>query len=48
VPNGQKVRLYVAGAKRVVLLPGKGNGTPVLLEAAEPEQFIEAVRRALD
>jgi hypothetical protein len=45
VAGGEKVRLYRTTSTRVVLLPPKGNGTPVLYQAAEPEQFINEVRR---
>jgi hypothetical protein len=44
--NGQRVRVYRARATRLVLLPPKGNGAPVLLEAREPERFVDEVRRA--
>lgn len=42
--NGRKVRLYQAGGTRLVLLPPKGNGAPVLLEVAAPEDFVGQVR----
>ena len=45
VANGRKVRIYRADSTRLVLLPPKGNGTPVLLEAPNPEQFIAQVRQ---
>ncbi len=45
VSNGQKVRMYQADGKRVILLPAKNGGAPVLLEVAEPEKFVEQVRR---
>lgn len=45
--NGQKVRLYQASSKRLVLLPGKGGSSPVLLQVQDPEHFIEEVKRAL-
>ncbi len=43
VSSGQKVRLYRADSKRVVLLPPKGDGAPVLLETKDPERFVEEV-----
>jgi len=45
--NGQKVRLYSAGGKRLVLLPPNGNGAAVLLEVTDPDRFVEEVRRQL-
>ena len=44
--NGLRVRMYRTRATRLVLLPPKGNGTPVLLEVREPERFVDEVRRA--
>lgn len=44
VANGDKVRLYRAGGSRMVLLPPKGSGSPVLYEAADPEAFVEQLR----
>jgi hypothetical protein len=46
VANGQKVRLYVADAKRLVLLPPKGEGSPVLLQVREPRSFIDQFKRS--
>jgi len=46
VANGQKVRLYDAGGKRLVLLPPSGDGAAVLVEVPEPEGFVEEVQRA--
>ena len=43
VANGQKVRLYRAGGQRVVLLPPKSGGAPVLYQAADPEEFMHEV-----
>ena len=43
--NGQKVRLYRANARRLVLLPPKGAGVAILLDAADPDKFIAEVRR---
>ena len=45
VANGAKVRLYRASATRLVLLPPKGEGAPVLLEAADPDRFAEELRQ---
>jgi hypothetical protein len=45
VASGRKVRMYCADGRRLVLLPPKGNGVPVLLEVWEPERFVEEVRR---
>lgn len=42
--NGQKVRLYQSDGQRVVLLPPKGDGTPVLYQAADPDGFAGQVR----
>jgi hypothetical protein len=44
--NGQKVRLYRADATRLVLLPPSGKGPAVLLEAKDPERFIDDLRAA--
>ncbi len=46
VANGQKVRLYEAGGRRLVLLPPSGDGAAVLVEVPEPERFVEEVQRA--
>ena len=43
--NGQTIRLYEAGGKRLVLLPPVGGGTAVLVEAPEPDQFAGEVQR---
>ncbi len=40
VAGGEKVRMYRAEAKRLVLLPSKGEIPTVLLEVAQPEAFI--------
>jgi len=45
LPNGQRVRLYSAGSRRLVLIPPKGNGTPVLLETRDADAFAEQLRR---
>jgi len=44
--NGQTARLYQAGSGRLVLLPPKGSGNPVLLQAGDPDRFIAQVRTA--
>jgi hypothetical protein len=44
VSSGQKVRMYRADSKRVVLLPPKGDGAPVLLETKDPEKFVAEVQ----
>ncbi len=46
VANGQKVRLYRAGGKQVVLLPPKVDGTVVLYEPPDPDSFVADVRAA--
>ncbi len=46
VANGQKVRMYRAGGRRLVLLPPKDSGTAVLYQAAAPENFITEIRAA--
>jgi hypothetical protein len=43
--NGKKVRLYRAEGTRLVLLPPKGEGFPVLIEAADPNGFADRLRR---
>ncbi len=43
--NGDKVRLYWADGRRLVLLPPKGRGTPVLLQTADPDHFVAEVRQ---
>ncbi len=45
VTNGKTVRLYQAGGKRLVLIPPKGDGNPILLEASQPETFVEELQR---
>jgi hypothetical protein len=45
VSGGQKVRMYRADSKRVVLLPLKGDGVPVLLETKDPEKFVAEVQQ---
>ncbi|MCL5744393.1 MAG: PH domain-containing protein [Acidobacteria bacterium] len=45
VANGAKVRMYRGDATRLVLIPPKGGGAPVLLEAKDPEEFAARLRR---
>lgn len=45
VANGQKVRMYRADSRRVVMLPPKGDGTPVLMEVSQPENFVQQLRQ---
>lgn len=44
--GGQKVRMYRADGHQLVLLPPKGDGTPVLYEAKDPPAFIQQLRTA--
>ena len=41
--NGRTIRLYQAGGSRMVLLPPKGNGVPVLYQAEDPEEFVQEI-----
>ena len=43
--GGQKIRLYRADGKRLVLLPPRGSGPAVIIEVAEPERFIADWKR---
>ncbi|MGP8247964.1 MAG: PH domain-containing protein [Bryobacteraceae bacterium] len=43
--NGQRIRMYRAGGKRLVLLPPRGEGAPVLLEVRNAEGFVAELRR---
>jgi len=43
--NGQKIRLYEAGCERLVLLPPSAGGAAVLVEAPQPDQFVEQLQR---
>lgn len=45
VASGAKVRMYRADSTRLVLIPPKGDGAAVLLEAAYPDQFAAQLRR---
>jgi hypothetical protein len=43
--NGRTVKLFTTGGRRLVLLPSsRQDGTPVLLEVAEPDAFVAQVR----
>lgn len=44
--NGHRVRMYRTDGSRLVLLPPRGDGNPVLIEAAEPELLVTQLRRA--
>jgi hypothetical protein len=44
--NGRTVKLFTTGSERLVLLPpAREDGTPVLLDAADPDQFAARVRQ---
>ncbi len=43
--GGKEVRMYRADSTRVVLLPVKGTGSPVLLETQEPERLVSDIQR---
>lgn len=45
VRNGQKIRLYRADGRKLVLLPPKGVGNAVLYEVPDPERFVVDLRR---
>ncbi len=45
VASGKKIRMYRARATRLVLLPPKGDGSAVLYEVGDPEQFVEQLRQ---
>jgi hypothetical protein len=44
--GGRKIRLYLAGGRRLVLLPPKGDSAPVLLQVEDPDAFVAQVRQA--
>ncbi len=46
VAGGEKVRMYRTTSQRLVLLPPKGPSMPVLMEARQPEAFIQKLRQA--
>lgn len=43
--NGQSARMYWANGRRLVLLPPKGNGNPVLVEVDHAEGFVQQLLR---
>jgi Bacterial PH domain len=44
--SGRAVKIFSTGTDRLVLLPpSSANGTPVLLDAADPDQFVARVRK---
>jgi hypothetical protein len=45
VASGTKVRMYRADSTRLVLIPPKGEGASVLLEAADPDALAAELRR---
>jgi hypothetical protein len=45
VASGKTVRMYRADCRRLVLLPPKGDGTAVLLETNDPENFVRQLRQ---
>jgi len=44
--NGERVRLYRASSTRLVLLPPKDEGVPVILEAPDPDKFLSDLHHA--
>jgi hypothetical protein len=46
VAGGEKVRMYRTISQHLVLLPPKGPNAPILMEAKQPEAFIQELRRA--
>ncbi len=44
VANGEKVRMYRADGRRLVLIPSR-RGEAVLLEVQDPDRFVEELRR---
>ena len=45
VAGGEKVRMYRADSTRLVLLPPKGDGAPVLYEVKDPDELIRSLQR---
>jgi hypothetical protein len=43
--NGKKMRMYRAHGSRLVLLPPQGAGDPILYQAADPDRFLDELRR---
>ena len=46
VASGMKVRMYRANGGRLVLLPPKSGGTPVLIEVSQPDRYVKEVQEA--
>jgi hypothetical protein len=46
VAGGEKVRMYRADGRLLVLIPPRAKGTPVLIEVKQPESFIQTMRQA--
>jgi hypothetical protein len=44
--GGQKIRLYRAGGRRLVLLPPNADSVPILLQVEDPDAFVAHVRQA--
>ena len=42
--NGKQVRMYRADSTRLVLLPPKGESAPVLIEVAQPDEFVRQLQ----
>jgi len=42
--GGEKVLVYIADAREVVLLPGRNGGPTVLYETADPKAFLEKLK----
>lgn len=43
--GGQKIRMYRAESKQLVLLPPMGDGSPVLIETPNPQAFVREVKQ---
>lgn len=43
--NGRRARMYWADSRRLVLLPPKAGGDPVLLQVNEPDEFADRLKR---
>lgn len=43
--NGKPVRVYAQNVDRLVFLPPKSEGTPVLVQVPQPEEFVNTVHR---
>ena len=43
--DGRKVLMYRAESTRLILLPPKAEGNPVLFEAKEPQKFLSEIQR---